>query len=229
MAFTVAIDGPAGAGKSVVARKTAMALGFTYIDTGAMYRAIALQVLEQGVSPEDVEAVGRIATESRIVLSPLDPNGVQRVCVQGRDVTQEIRTPQVSQMTSRISAIPQVRSVMVELQRRISGESLRGAVLEGRDIGTVVFPNAEAKIFLTASPEERARRRFLELQAKGVETSLEVVLSEQQERDARDSQRATSPLKPAEDSCYLLTDGLTIEQAVERIIALCREKGHSPA
>ncbi len=226
MAFTVAIDGPAGAGKSVVARKTAMALGFTYIDTGAMYRTIALQALERGVSPDDSETVSCIAIESQIVLSPLDANGDQRVCVQGRDVTQEIRAPQVSQMTSRISAIPQVRSVMVELQRSISRESLRGVVLEGRDIGTVVFPNAEVKIFLTASAEERAKRRYLELQKRGVEISLEAVLSEQAERDERDSQRAASPLKPAEDSRYLLTDGLTIVQVVEQIIALCVEKGY---
>lgn len=226
MAFTVAIDGPAGAGKSTVARKAAIALGFTYIDTGAMYRTIALQVLEQGMDPEEAEAVTQVAQQSQIVLSPLDSDGNQTVFVQGRDVTKEIRTPEVSQMTSRISATPQVRTVMVELQRSISRESPHGVVLEGRDIGTVVFPNADVKVFLTASAEERAQRRYHELLEKGVEICFETVLAEQIERDQRDSQRTASPLKIAEDSHYLMTDGLSIEQVVEQIIALCCEKGY---
>ncbi len=226
MAFTVAIDGPAGAGKSTVARRVAKALGFTYIDTGAMYRSIALQVLEQSIDPEAIETVSDLAHGSAIFLSPLDSMGNQKVCVGGRDVTQEIRTPEVSQMTSRISAIPEVRSAMVELQRSISRQSEHGVVLEGRDIGTVVFPQAEVKIFLTASAEERAQRRFQELQAKGIEMRFEMVLAEQIERDERDSQRAASPLKIADDAHYLMTDGLTIEQVVQKIVDMCTDKGY---
>jgi cytidylate kinase len=227
MTFTVAIDGPAGAGKSTVARRVAMRLDLVYIDTGAMYRAIALAALRQGIAPDDAESLAQLARETRIRLSPLDAEGCQTVHLNDAEVTQEIRAPEVSQATSRISAIPAVRATIVEQQRRIGSESRRGVVLEGRDIGTVVFPNAPLKIFLSANPEERARRRYAELKEKGVETDYETVLREQQERDNRDSHREVAPLIPAPDAVQIPTDALSVEEVVERILALCCERGYA--
>jgi cytidylate kinase len=224
LAFVVAIDGPAGAGKSTVARRVARELGLTYIDTGAMYRAVAWLSLEQGVLSTDGPALSTLAQHLVLDLSPLDAENRQTVTVNGRDVTQEIRTPIVSNVTSAISALPPVRRVVVEQQRQLAQRAPQGVVLEGRDIGTVVFPDADVKIFLTASPEERARRRTEELKAKGQPVAYEQVLADQNARDARDSQRADSPLVPAADAILLLTDNLNIDAVVARILSICAEK-----
>jgi cytidylate kinase len=196
----VAIDGPAGAGKSRVARAVARALRFTYLDSGAMYRSVALVALTQGAEPAQIASSLRIESG-------------ERVLVDGRDVTEAIRAPAVSDAASRAAADPEVRRALVQLQRRLLG---RGDwVAEGRDIGTVVAPDAEVKVFLTASPEERARRRAGELGAK-----LETVLAEQAIRDERDSTRFHSPLKPAPGSVVLDTTELSLAQVVARVVEL---------
>jgi cytidylate kinase len=218
MPFLIAIDGPAGAGKSVVARQVAMRLVFTYLDTGAMYRAVAWKALRTGTAAEEEAALAELARSMTLDFSPLTPEGTQTVTVDGRDVTAAIRLPEISGLTSQISALPAVRRVIVEQQRRIAQSAERGVVLEGRDIGTVVFPEAPLKIFLTASPEERARRRVAELQAKGLPVDYARTLAEQKERDARDSRRADSPLAQASDAIVLDTDGLSIEEVVATIL-----------
>lgn len=198
----VAIDGPAGAGKSTVARAVAQRLGFTYLDTGAMYRAVALAALERGVPAAEVAECVRVDVG-------------ERVCIDGRDVTSLIRTPEVSEAASVAASEPAVRTAMVGQQRRL----LAGGdwVAEGRDIGTVVAPGAEVKVFLTASAEARAARRAAEL---GVDAAT--VLAEQGIRDQRDEQRAHSPLVAAADAHELDTTGLTVEQVVERVVGLAR-------
>ncbi len=228
MTFILAIDGPAGAGKSTVARQVALRLRLTYIDTGAMYRVVALNALQNRVPLDDTDALIALSNETRIHLEPLSETGTQVVCMNGNDVSQVIRTPQVSQATSRISAIPEIRRIVVAEQRRMGEESKRGVVLEGRDIGTVVFPYANLKIFLTASPVERAKRRHEELLAKWMDSDFETVLHDQEERDARDTQRTVAPLVAAEDAVSISTDGLTIPQVVDRILQYCAERGASP-
>ena len=224
MTITVAIDGPAGAGKSTVAKQVAAALAFTYIDTGAMYRAVAWKALQTGVAAEDADALTEIAQTMTLHLSPLDAEEKQTVTVDGADVTNLIRTPEVSALTSTISALPPLRRVLVECQRQMGRENPIGVVLDGRDIGTVVFPNADVKVFLTASAEERARRRYEELRGRGLLADFHQVLTEQIERDTRDSQREDSPLVIAADAALLNTDGLTAKAVAEQIIALCRAK-----
>jgi cytidylate kinase len=224
MTFTIAIDGPAGAGKSTVARRIAAALDFTYLDTGAMYRAVAWKSARSGTPPTEEAALAALAGQVTIAFSPLDADGQQRVFVDGEDVTEAIRTPENSSLTSTISAVPAVRRVIVAQQQRMGREATRGVVLEGRDIGTVVFPRAQVKIFLTAGPEERARRRVEELQAKGMAVDYARILAEQSERDYRDSRRVTSPLVPAPDAVLLDTDSLPVEAVVTRILELIQER-----
>jgi len=221
----IAIDGPAGAGKSTVARSVAAKLGYTYIDTGAMYRAIAWKGLQAGVAEDDTASLVRLAEETSIEFE-LQPDGSQRILVDGEDATEVIRSPEVTRLSSPVSAIPGVRQALVRRQQHLGARG--GVVMEGRDIGTVVLPDAEVKVFLTASPLERARRRWLELREKGIAVSLEEVLSQQEERDARDSSRSHSPLKPAQDAVVLNTDGLGVDQVVEHIIALARGAGDCP-
>ena len=220
--FILAIDGPAGAGKSTVARRVASELGFTYLDTGAMYRAVAWK-LSTCCVVEELSAVS-IAETCEIGLSTLDENLRQMVTIDGIDVTNLIRTPAISQLTSMVSAFAGVRTAIVAQQRVLGRSAGQGVVLEGRDIGTVVFPNANLKLFLTASPAERARRRYDELKVKGEAISFEEVLADQLQRDERDSQRVDSPLKPAADAAMLLTDDLTIGEVVNLIITMCRKK-----
>ena len=223
MGYIIAIDGPAGAGKSTVARRVAIATGFTYLDTGAMYRTIALHVRREGIAVDEEGRIVELANRVRISFSPLGEDETQRVYSEEEEITSLIRTPDMSEITSQIASLGGLRKVVVELQREMAIVGERGVVLEGRDIGTVVFPNADLKIFLTASVEERSRRRLQELLTKGAEADSEAIRREIIERDARDSGRKESPLKRAEDAHEVVTDGLTIEEAVERILELCRK------
>ncbi len=218
--LVVAIDGPAGSGKSTAARLVAERLGYTLLDSGAIYRAVALVAGERGVSLDDGEALAALAGELPIAFVMRD--GVNRVLIGERDVSLEIRTPEASSGASRVSAHPPVRAALMELQRRFAA---RGPVVaEGRDMGTVVFPTARLKVFLSADPRERARRRYLELQERGVETTLEEVLDDQVARDKQDSEREVAPLTPAEDAVKLDSTGMTLEQVVEKIVELVKEE-----
>lgn len=218
----IAIDGPAGSGKSTVAKKVAKLLDFHYLDTGAMYRCIAWLALERGVSLDDADAVAELAASEPIVFAheagnPL-PSGV---AIAGTDVTLEIRTPRIDKSVSAVSAIPAVREALTNQQRTIAASD--NIVMEGRDIGTVVFPNAEVKVFLTASPEERAQRRALQNEQRGFgETDAAVILADIIVRDEADSTRDVAPLKPADDAHMLDTTGMTIDEVCEAIAALAR-------
>jgi len=224
----VAIDGPAGVGKTTTARALADALGYLYVDTGAMYRALAVLALEKGISVDDPEACTTLARRTRVQLSR-DGNGALRVSVDGGDMTDAIRTPAASDGSSRISVHPGVRRELVRWQRSLAAEG--AVVMEGRDIGTVVLPDAEAKIFLTASAEERARRRHRELEQRGESPAFEAVLRDIRERDARDQGRETSPLRPAPDAvvvdCTAFDEARQI-QAVRRVVeTLARDADHT--
>jgi cytidylate kinase len=213
--ISVAIDGPAGAGKSTVARQVAEALGFTYVDTGAMYRALAWAVVEAKIDPDNTQAVCALAARLEVRLER------GRVFADGQDITEKIRTPEISNLTSPLSALPCVRERMAGLQREMGGSG--GVVMEGRDIGTVVLPRAEVKVFLTASPAERVRRRREELGAEGIALSAEQLGKEIAERDARDSSRDVAPMVPAADAVQLVSDGLSVDEVAARILALCRK------
>jgi cytidylate kinase len=221
--FIVAIDGPAGAGKSTVSRRLAARLGFAMVDTGAIYRTVALAAARGGVALDDDAALARLLPGLAIRFAP-PPAGReaagQRVMLGAEDVSEAIRTPAVSLGASAVSARPVVRDGLLGLQRRLAtAEGLAGAVLEGRDIGTVVFPDADAKFFLTASDEMRARRRFDELRAKGERVRFEDVLADQRKRDRDDREREIAPLRAAEDAVAVDTTGLTADDVVERLAA----------
>ncbi len=217
----IAIDGPAGAGKSTISRAVARRLGYLFINTGAMYRAVAWKALQEGVSPYDDTGVGRLARESLIELTG-DVDSM-RVLMDGRDITDEIATPQIGQAASIVSAIPAVRRALVARQQEMGRAG--GVVMEGRDIGTQVFPEAEVKIYLDASSEARARRRFIEDTERGVAVaSLEQMKSEIEERDHRDKTRADSPLVQAKDAAYIDSSAMTIDEVVERILEIVRRK-----
>lgn len=215
----VAIDGPSGAGKSTLGRMLASALNLLYIDTGSMYRAVALAVMESSVSAHDDVAVGSLASRIDIDLKG-DPDSL-RVTLEGRDVTEEIRSEAVTDLSSIISTIPEVRRAMVARQREMGK---RGAVLNGRDIGTVVFPDADVKFFLTALPQERAQRRFAEEYEQDPQVSLDETLADMMERDRRDSTRTDSPLKSADDAILVDSTGLSIDEVFQRMIAAVQEK-----
>lgn len=219
----IAIDGPAGSGKSTVAKQVARMLGFQYLDTGAMYRSIAWYALEHGVAPDDVESLAIVAAEKRIEFRPAADDGQSsRVLIDGVDVTGEIRTPRIDQAVTPVSAIPQVRSALVLQQRAIA--SSQDVVMEGRDIGTVVFPNAEVKVFLTASAEERARRRAAQNRERGFgQVDEAAILQDILRRDEADSTRETSPLKPADDAHMLDTTHMSIDEVCETIAGFARE------
>ena len=224
----VAIDGPSGSGKSSVAREVARRCDLTYLDTGAMYRSVALACLRRGVDPEDSDAVATVAREVRIEF--INGEGGQRVLLDGDDVTQAIRTPEVELAVSPVSANPAVRETMVALQRK-AGET-GDVVAEGRDIGTVVFPAADVKVFLVASPEARARRRAVQRQGGNLATGDTVavdtadeqaILDDLMRRDAYDSSREASPLRPAEDATHIDSSELGFEEVVARVISLSPE------
>jgi CMP/dCMP kinase len=214
----VAIDGPGGAGKSTLARLIASKLGFLYINTGGMYRAVALWALRLGVSPADMHRLEQLANEADIRLEP--KTGL--IFLNGEDVTEAIRDDQVSFAASTVAAIPAVRRAMVKLQRKFAEEN--SVVMEGRDIGSVVFPNAHVKIFLDAHPEERARRRATELEDKGQCNALAAIAGELQKRDEQDRQRPDSPLIQAPDAELVDTTGLSIEEVEEVILRIVRAR-----
>jgi cytidylate kinase len=223
--MVIAIDGPAGAGKSSVAKRVAQALGYRYLDTGALYRALAWKALQRGLRPQDTRYIIEMARETQIDLSQQD--GEQRVLVDGQDVTEAIRMPEVGNLASPISAIPEVREILLDWQRDFAKQE--GTVAEGRDTGTVVFPNAEVKIFLTASLEERARRRHKEMVERGITISLEQVKRDIEARDQRDSTRHIAPLRPAPDAVVIDTNHMTLEEVVEEVLKVCRARSTSEA
>lgn len=221
--LAVAIDGPSGAGKSTLAKMLAAEFGFIYVDTGALYRAVGYEALEHGIDYSDREAVEALLPRLSIELRYVD--GAQRVLSGGVDISDKIRTPAVSMAASAVSAIPAVRTFLFDLQRDIAAHN--SVIMDGRDIGTVVLPHADLKIFLTASPEERAQRRFLELQQKGISTTYEQVLEDMKKRDHDDANRDIAPLKPAPDAVLVNTDGYSLEQAFEtlrKLVAAVVEK-----
>lgn len=220
---SVAIDGPSGAGKSTLARALARALGFIYLDTGAIYRTVGLFALRRGVEPTDGARVAELLPELRIEMS-YGTDGLQHMMLHGEDVTAAIREHQVSAYASKVSAIPAVRDFLLDMQR----EAARNydVVMDGRDIGTVVLPEADLKIFLTADPEARARRRYAELVERGETADYEQVLQDVTERDRQDMSRAVSPLKQAEDAVAVDTTQLSLEESLRRLLTLAKERFH---
>lgn len=221
MSFNIAIDGPAGAGKSTIAKLAAKELGFIYIDTGAMYRTIALYLLREHVDCEDEQALE--AALRRIEVEIGYSGGVQQLILNGENVTDLIRTEEVSQMASISSAKPSVRQKLLQLQRGAAEKY--NVIMDGRDIGTVILPDAQLKIYLTASIEERARRRYAEMKAKGVECDLSEIEADIAQRDERDMNREVSPLKQAEDAVLIDSSNMTIEEVCEKICALAKRAG----
>jgi cytidylate kinase len=213
----IAIDGPAGAGKSTIARRVAARLGFTYIDTGAMYRAVALWALRQRLDPSDRHHMEQLALAAAIEL-----DAGNRVLLNGEEVTEAIRTPEVAQAASMVAVVPGVRRAMVEKQREMGART--SVVMEGRDIGSVVFPDADVKVFLDADPQERVRRRLLESEAKGETTTAQALAEQIRERDQRDSTRAEAPLTQAPDAVYLDSTGLTPDEVEEAVLKLVRTR-----
>lgn len=221
MGYNIAIDGPAGAGKSTIAKLVAKEKGCIYVDTGAMYRAMALFLLRKGVSPSDSDAISETCKEADITIRY--ENGEQVVLLNGENVNGLIRTEEVGNMASKSSANPEVRAKLLELQRKLAGES--DVIMDGRDIGTCVLPNAAVKIYLTASSAIRARRRFDELTAKGEACDFEKIEADIIWRDHQDMTRKIAPLKQAEDALLLDSSDMTIPEVAEEIIRICREKG----
>ena len=218
---SIAVDGPAGAGKSTLARRLAEKLGFLYVDTGAIYRTVALAVLRAGIDPADAARVVPLLGGLDIRMS-YGGDGVQRMYLAGEDVSEAIREHRVSSAASKASALPEVRAFLLDFQRRQAQE--HDVVMDGRDIGTVVLPDADVKIFLTAAPETRAERRLLELEQRGQAADFNTVLRDIRERDHQDETRPVAPLKRAEDAALLDTTRLNLEQSLEGLLSLVKEK-----
>lgn len=220
MSIAIALDGPAGAGKSTIAKRAAKALDFIYVDTGALYRTIGLAASRKGVEPKLSKEVENLLSEITVDLT-FNDSGDQVVLLNGEDVSGLIRTPEASMMASKISAVPTVRAYLLDLQRNIA--KTHNVIMDGRDIGTVVLPDAKVKIFLSASPEARAERRYKELCEKGMDVKYEDVLSDVITRDYNDTHRETAPLKPANGCIMVDTTDLDFEQSVEKIISVIKE------
>lgn len=218
MSYNIAIDGPAGAGKSTIAKQIARKLGYIYVDTGAMYRAMAYYLIQNQVDAADQEAIAAACQHADISICYQD--GEQVVLLNGENVNAYLRTEAVGNMASVSSVVPEVRKKLVELQQKLARET--DVVMDGRDIGTVVLPDADVKVYLTASVETRAKRRFLELQEKGESADLAKIAADIEDRDYRDMHRDISPLRQAEDATLVDSSDMTIDQVVERILELCR-------
>ena len=221
---SIAIDGPSGAGKSTLARALAKALGYLYVDTGAIYRTVGLQACRTGVDPEDRDGVIALLPGLDISLG-YGEDGVQRMFLNGEDVSQAIRQHEISRYTSCISAIPAVRDFLLERQRELA--RTHDVIMDGRDIGTVVLPRADVKIFLTASPEDRARRRYEELRQRGQETDYDTVLRDVIQRDEHDTRRAAAPLRQAEDALLVDTTGNSLEKSLGVLLDTIKERLHA--
>lgn len=218
MGYNVAIDGPAGAGKSTIAKLVAKKKGYIYVDTGAMYRGLAIHFLKKNADPEDRQAVAEACRDAEVTIGYED--GVQQIYLNGENVTGMLRTEEVGNMASKTSAIPEVREKLLELQRSLARE--KDVIMDGRDIGTNILPNADVKIYLTASVETRARRRYDELKEKGTDCSLDEIARDIRERDERDMTREIAPLKKAEDAILVDSSDMTIQQVVDEICGYCR-------
>ena len=218
MGYNVAIDGPAGAGKSTIAKLVAKKKGYIYVDTGAMYRGLAIHFLKKKADPEDRQAVAEACRDAEVTIGYED--GVQQIYLNGENVTGMLRTEEVGNMASKTSAIPEVREKLLELQRSLARE--KDVIMDGRDIGTNILPNADVKIYLTASVETRARRRYDELKEKGTACSLDEIARDIRERDERDMTREIAPLKKAEDAILVDSSDMTIQQVVDEICGYCR-------
>ena len=221
MSYNIAIDGPAGAGKSTIARKVAAKMQYVYVDTGAMYRAIGLYLMRAGVSPEDVETIAERCVEAEVSIAYRD--GEQIVLLNGENVNGLIRTEEVGKMASKSSAVPRVRELLLNLQRGLA--KTENVIMDGRDIGTCILPEADAKIYLTASTEVRAKRRYEEEKAKGGTDTLEEIEQKIIARDYDDMNRPISPLRQAEDAVLVDSSDMTIDQVVDRIMEICHKKG----
>lgn len=220
MIYNIAIDGPAGAGKSTIARRVAKELSFIYVDTGAMYRAMALYLLRREVNKDDTEQIGNICQDAEISIEY--QNGEQIVLLNDENVNSYLRTEEVGNMASVSSAVPRVREKLLSLQRKLAKDM--SVVMDGRDIGTTILPDADVKIYLTASSLTRAKRRYLELQEKGTVCNLDEIQKDIEERDQRDMNREISPLRQAEDAVLVDSSDLTIQQVVDRILQIFRSK-----
>jgi len=218
--YSVAIDGPSGAGKSTIARRAARELGFLYVDTGAIYRTVGYCACLRGIDPKDRQAVVDLLGDIKIEMG-YGEDGLQRMYLDGTDVTREIRLPHVSMYASHVSALPEVRAFLMEMQRSAARRS--SVIMDGRDIGTVVLPEADVKIFLTAAPEDRAQRRYEELRGRGTPRDYQELLEEIKLRDYNDSHRAAAPLRPAEDAICVDTSGNTFEQSCQEILKIIKE------
>lgn len=223
MSIAIALDGPAGAGKSTIARRAAAALNFIYVDTGALYRAVGLAASRRGIAPVASPEVDALLASVSVDLT-FNEQGEQVVLLDGEDVSGLIRTPEASMTASKISAVPAVRAFLLDLQRSMA--HTHNVIMDGRDIGTVVLPDAQVKIFLTASPEARAQRRYKELAEKGMDVNYEDVLQDVIARDYNDTHRETAPLKPAEGCIMVDTTALDFEQSVDKIISVIKENIH---
>ena len=213
--FAIAIDGPAGAGKSTIAKAVAKELSIIYVDTGALYRAVGLYALSKGKDTTNVEDITALLSEIKVELS-YDENNVQSVLLNGENVSSKIRTPEISMAASNVSAIPSVRKFLFDTQQNIA--KTNSVIMDGRDIASVVLPNADVKIFLTATPEDRARRRYLELLEKGMQVEYEDILEDVKKRDYNDSNREIAPLKPTEESIIVDTTGFELEEAIDTLL-----------
>ena len=218
MGYNVAVDGPAGAGKSTIAKLVAKEMGYIYVDTGAMYRGLAIHFLKKGVDPEEKEAVVEACRDAEVTIGY--ESGVQQIYLNGENVTDMLRTEEVGNMASRTSAIPEVREKLLELQRSLARE--KDVIMDGRDIGTNILPDADVNIYLTASVETRAKRRYDELKEKGESCDLEEIARDIKDRDERDMTREIAPLKKAEDAVLVDSSDMSIEEVVSEICSLCR-------
>ena len=218
MGYNVAIDGPAGAGKSTIAKLVAKEKGYIYVDTGAMYRGMAIHFLKKGIQPEETDAIIAACDDAEVTIAY--ENGIQQVYLNGENVTDMLRTEAVGNMASRTSAIPEVRAKLLELQRSLARE--KDVIMDGRDIGTNILPNADVKIYLTASVETRAKRRYNELTEKGIDCNYEEIAKDIQERDERDMSREIAPLRQADDAVLVDSSEMSIEEVVKKICGLCK-------